>query len=181
VSSNGTNLSFYLYEFNPDGSWYSGLSSRHYYSYGGMNIANVETLYFKGFPGIFSFTGSNGNERIQLGQGNDSLDGGLGTDTLIITEEMGANDLVINVSDTANQLTGIGGTVIANFEQFDLSKSLGTLTFTGSNGNDWVKAGLGNDNLNGGLGADQLWGGLGNDTYIVDNIRDVVTENANEG
>jgi Ca2+-binding RTX toxin-like protein len=40
---------------------------------------------------------------------------------------------------------------------------------------------LGNDLLNGGLGADTLIGGLGNDTYVVDNVADVVTENAAEG
>jgi len=39
----------------------------------------------------------------------------------------------------------------------------------------------GNDLLDGGAGADIMRGGLGNDTYIVDNTGDVVTENANEG
>jgi Ca2+-binding RTX toxin-like protein len=39
----------------------------------------------------------------------------------------------------------------------------------------------GNDTLDGGTGSDQMWGGPGNDTYFVDNIGDVVTENANEG
>ncbi|MEH2503731.1 Ca2+-binding RTX toxin-like protein [Bradyrhizobium sp. AZCC 1578] len=39
----------------------------------------------------------------------------------------------------------------------------------------------GNDTLDGGTGADQMWGGKGNDTYVVDNIGDVVTENANQG
>ena len=31
------------------------------------------------------------------------------------------------------------------------------------------------------LGADTLIGGLGNDSYVVDNINDVLVENANEG
>jgi len=35
-----------------------------------------------------------------------------------------------------------------------------------------------NDTLDGGAGADKLTGGTGNDTYIVDNTGDVVTENA---
>jgi Ca2+-binding RTX toxin-like protein len=35
--------------------------------------------------------------------------------------------------------------------------------------------------LNGGAGADTLAGGVGNDTYAVDNLGDVVTENLNEG
>ncbi len=39
----------------------------------------------------------------------------------------------------------------------------------------------GNDLLDGGTGADAMFGGLGNDTYMVDNAGDTVTENANEG
>ncbi|MFN9176732.1 MAG: bluetail domain-containing putative surface protein, partial [Synechocystis sp.] len=37
------------------------------------------------------------------------------------------------------------------------------------------------DRLDGKAGADTMIGGLGNDTYTVDNIGDVVTENLNEG
>jgi len=39
----------------------------------------------------------------------------------------------------------------------------------------------GNDTLDGGIGADSLYGGLGNDTYVVDNIGDLVQEAPNEG
>ena len=39
----------------------------------------------------------------------------------------------------------------------------------------------GNDILNGGAGADQMFGGTGNDTYVVDNVGDVVTELDGEG
>ncbi|WP_259665426.1 hypothetical protein [Rhizobium bangladeshense] len=37
------------------------------------------------------------------------------------------------------------------------------------------------DALNGGSGADRLIGGTGNDTYIVDNAGDLVSEVGNEG
>jgi Ca2+-binding RTX toxin-like protein len=43
-------------------------------------------------------------------------------------------------------------------------------------GNDSLFGGAGNDRLNGGIGADIMSGGLGNDTYIVDNIGDVVAD-----
>ncbi len=42
-------------------------------------------------------------------------------------------------------------------------------------------SGRGNDRLDGGTGADRMAGGLGNDTYVVDNAADVVTEAANAG
>ncbi|MFZ4774383.1 MAG: hypothetical protein ACOYM3_03415 [Terrimicrobiaceae bacterium] len=51
----------------------------------------------------------------------------------------------------------------------------------GSEGNDTLLGWAGNDYLDGGAGIDSLIGGIGNDTYIVDNIGDVVVENANEG
>jgi Ca2+-binding RTX toxin-like protein len=43
-------------------------------------------------------------------------------------------------------------------------------------GNDTLVGGAGNDVLNGGTGADQLKGGLGNDSYVVDDLGDVVNE-----
>lgn len=51
----------------------------------------------------------------------------------------------------------------------------------GFDGKDVLYGENGNDTLNGGSGADKMIGGLGNDTYAVDNIKDIVTEKANEG
>ncbi|MFX5701049.1 type I secretion protein, partial [Acinetobacter baumannii] len=44
-----------------------------------------------------------------------------------------------------------------------------------------LTAGVGDDYLDGGAGADKLLGGIGNDTYVIDNTGDIVTENAGEG
>jgi Ca2+-binding RTX toxin-like protein len=46
----------------------------------------------------------------------------------------------------------------------------------GFNGDDILNGNGGNDLLDGGAGADQLNGGGGDDTYVVDNVNDVVTE-----
>jgi Ca2+-binding RTX toxin-like protein len=51
----------------------------------------------------------------------------------------------------------------------------------GSSVGDSLTGDSGNNRLDGGAGADTMVGGLGNDTYVVDNVGDVVTENANEG
>jgi trimeric autotransporter adhesin len=47
---------------------------------------------------------------------------------------------------------------------------------TAGSGNDSVIGGYGNDILDGGLGADILYGGVDDDTYIVDNVGDVIDE-----
>jgi serralysin len=51
----------------------------------------------------------------------------------------------------------------------------------GGSGNDSITGNATDNRLNGGTGADTLIGGKGNDTYVVDNVGDVVTENAGEG
>jgi len=48
-------------------------------------------------------------------------------------------------------------------------------------GNDTIIGNAGNDTLNGGAGVDSLIGNAGNDTYIIDDLNDVIVENANEG
>jgi Ca2+-binding RTX toxin-like protein len=122
-------------------------------------------------------------------QQNDTIKGGNGTDTLIITGGT-VNDLIsIDTSNTTNQLD-IPGTTVFGFERFDLTSFTGTISFDGTTGNDWIKAGTGNDDLgggdgndtlNGGTGADLLIGGKGNDTYVVDNVGDIIAEVLNQG
>ena len=108
-------------------------------------------------------------------QQNDNINGGAGIDTLVITDGLTTNAVVIKASSTTNQFN-ITGTTINGFERFDLSGFLGKVTYTGTTTNDWVATGTGADVLNGGTGVDTLIGGLGNDTYTVDNVGDIVTE-----
>ncbi|KQN59132.1 hypothetical protein ASF02_19915 [Pseudomonas sp. Leaf58] len=51
----------------------------------------------------------------------------------------------------------------------------------GLGGNDSLFGNGGNDLLDGGPGADRMEGGIGNDTYVVDNLGDLVVEAANSG
>ncbi|MDZ7858763.1 LamG-like jellyroll fold domain-containing protein [Sphaerotilus sp.] len=55
------------------------------------------------------------------------------------------------------------------------------LALMGAWDNDSLFGGLGDDTLTGGAGDDTLTGGAGNDTYVVDDMGDVVTEEAGEG
>ena len=54
-------------------------------------------------------------------------------------------------------------------------------TIYGGKGNDIINGGGGNDYLDGGLGVDTLSGGIGDDIYVVNENRDSVRENADEG
>ena len=80
-------------------------------------------------------------------QGNDHLYGGAGND--LIHGAAGQDYLEGNGDD--DQLLGEGD-------------------------NDILLGQQGNDRLDGGIGADRMSGGVGNDTYIVDNVGDVVIE-----
>ena len=51
----------------------------------------------------------------------------------------------------------------------------------GGDGADTLIGGAGGDLLDGGAGVDQMAGGLGDDTYVVDDFADQVTEGLNEG
>ena len=51
----------------------------------------------------------------------------------------------------------------------------------GNSGANVLKGLDGTDTLNGGVGADQMFGGTGNDTYVVDNVGDVVNETGGDG
>ena len=87
------------------------------------------------------------------------------------------------VTVTVQTLTGtmqfrfsgaVGGTVGAS--AFQLESTPGATA-----GDDTLTGTSGDDRLDGLQGADTLSGGLGNDTYVVDNIGDIIVENAGEG
>ena len=168
-------------------------------------VANVENLTLLGTAAINGtgndlnnvITGNIAANTLNGGAGNDTLDGGGGADTLIggigndIYVVDAAADIVVEkaAEGTDTVQSTVSYTIGANVENLTL---LGTAPINGT-GNEinnvitgniaanTLTGGAGNDTLNGGGGADTLSGGLGNDVYIVDDVADVIIENAAEG
>jgi len=80
----------------------------------------------------------------------------------------------LNGLGSSDTLSGAGGDDI-------IDGGDGADRLFGDEGADDILGGAGGDLLDGGTGADQMAGGLGDDTYVVDDFADQVTEGLNQG
>ncbi|MFA6178099.1 MAG: M10 family metallopeptidase C-terminal domain-containing protein [Candidatus Methylopumilus sp.] len=147
-------------------------------------------------------TGGTGDDTLDGGVGVDVLKGGSGSDnyqvSLKSTGTVGSlmvaiEDSIVELADDGDEdkvtLLGSAGLTKAstialglNLESLDASQTF--LTKLNLNGNSLDNDLTGNDEANiidGGTGADQMTGGLGDDTYVVDNLNDTVSEQSGEG
>ena len=166
--------------------------------------AAANALYGDGGADVLS--GFAGSDLLDGGLGADQLEGGLGDDVFIVQD---AGDVVVELQnegiDTvrSNVSYTLGANVeilvLAGDQQIDgtgndLANTIGgnsaANVLNGGGGNDvlygfdavdQLNGGAGADILDGGLGADTLRGGTGDDVYYVDQIGDVLIENASEG
>lgn len=150
-----------------------------------------------GTAGNDVLNGGAGRDILRGLAGNDTLDGKTGADTLVGGT---GNDtyVVDNLGDVVTENPNEGTDLVLSSIAYTLSADVEDLTLSGSsaiggtgNGLDnlltgnsaanTLIGGAGNDTLSGGTGADTMIGGAGNDIYVVDNVTDVIAENASEG
>ncbi|ODN70125.1 tail fiber protein [Methylobrevis pamukkalensis] len=160
--------------------------------YGG-NLADT----IGGSDGDDTIIGNGGADQMTGGKGNDVyvvdnpgdvatelLDEGTDTVEASVGYTLGDNveDLLLTggaaISGTGNAL---GNRLTGNAAVNLLSGLDGDDVLSGGQGDDILSGGAGADLLDGGTGADAMNGGQNNDTYIVDNLGDTVSEVGGNG
>ena len=161
---------------------------------GGGFVSHVTTggLVYSGYTidngvTIENAIGGSGNDTLVGNYAANSLDGGAGADSMA----GGKGDdtyFVDNVFDTIVELANEGVDIVKAAIDWVLGTNLETLFITGSalsaTGNSSANIIYGNADanvINGMAGADHLYGFDGNDTYVVDNVGDVVDETGGSG
>ena len=154
-------------------------------------FANVENLTLTGKADIDA-TGNTGNNLLTGNEGANVLDGGLGKDVMAggkgddiyVVDSTGdvVNETVLNINsggtDKVESSVTFSLATRTNIENLELTAA-GNINGTGNALANLIQGNAGNNILDGGIGADTLKGGAGNDTYVLDNVGDVVDEEAN--
>ncbi|NJR20320.1 MAG: calcium-binding protein [Hyphomonadaceae bacterium] len=118
--------------------------------------------------------GAVGNDWL-VSNGGDTIDGGVGVDTLDI--DLSGTAIARNFNLAGNVASGITSVLagtITDVETIRLWAGLGNDTITGSDGADVFSGGAGDDSLVGGLGNDTIYSGSGNDRVLGGDGDDVL-------
>jgi Ca2+-binding RTX toxin-like protein len=151
-------------------------------------IAANSSSYLNGNGGLDTITGDAGNDTIAVTGAWASVDGGAGTDRLIV-RSAGGFDMIV---PEAGAIANVEKIIVANNAILDLSlqsDSVGAIKLNsreggfaavaGTSGNDRIHGGLGDDIMTGGLGRDHLTGAGGADLFVFresSGARDVITD-----
>ena len=154
------------------------------------NVINFQNVDASALTTAVSVTGSSSANTITTGSGNDtidgaggadiinagsgddvvtyhgteiSIDGNIGTDTLIIAAGSSVTAVNFAVAAGSDQTTG-DSVSVTNFENLDASALTTALVVAGSAFANTITTGSGNDTIDGGGGTDVIVAGAGNDT-----------------
>ena len=145
-----------------------------------IGVGNELDNVLKAYGSISMLAGGDGNDTYLIGPNGD--------DDILVETVTGGIDRVIAGHDYRLP-ANIENLILLDprmpdFESFSLipyGSSEQSVTGYGNNSENILIGGRANNVLDGGPGADTLIGGDGNDTYVVDNVGDMVIEEANEG
>jgi serralysin len=152
--------------------------------------ANVENLRTTGTAASHNFignslgntiTGGTLNDIIDGGAGNDAISGGTGADAM--TGGTGDDTFTVdNAGDTVTEAANEGSdTVKTNLTTYTLGSDVENLTGTKGGGGQTLTGNALNNSFSDNATGNTFIGGAGDDSYVVDNAGDVVTENASDG
>ncbi|MBL8072970.1 MAG: putative Ig domain-containing protein [Nitrospira sp.] len=207
--ADGSTLPTWL-TFNPSSRTFSGTPQGHDIGIvevrvtatdtGALSVSDVFVLTvapINGTVGNDSLTGTAGDDVIQGLEGDDVLQGLVGDDRLdggpgmdAMTGGPGNDTYIVDVvGDAVTEALNQGTDTIQSSITYTLGAHVENVVLTGTaaiNGignslDNRLTGNSANNTLNGGVGADMMAGGQGNDTYVVDNVDDVVTELVDEG
>jgi Ca2+-binding RTX toxin-like protein len=122
-------------------------------------LSGIENLV--GGAGADRFIGDNNANVLTGGDGDDTLEAGLGIDTAVFSGSAGAE---VDLNITVGQATGYGTDTLIGFE--NLIGGAGADKFTGDGSANALTGDFGDDTLDGGLENDTLNGGAGSDTAV---------------
>lgn len=171
------------FEASKTGSdWIASDDSRYYAQTPMMNdIMAIQSLYgadkaTRGMDTTYGFHST---------VGGSVFDFSVNKHPVLCIYDAGGNDTLdlsgFNTSSRISLVAGSFSDCDAMTNNISIARSVTLENALGGSANDVLVGNDANNLLNGGGGADAMSGGLGNDTYVVDNVLDRVTEQANQG
>ena len=128
---------------------------------------------------IENAVGGTGNDSIRGNAANNLLDGGSGDDTLLGGD--GDDRYVVDsTSDVVTESSGEGNDLIQTYVSYTLPNHTENIQILGGSARTATGNSL-NNILTGNAASSTLAGEGGNDTYIISNANNVITESSGEG